>query len=229
LGGDDELIGNAGADILQGGDGNDVLVGGADADQIDGGSGMDLVSYSTSTAPVTVYLSQGTASGGDAQGDKLISVESAMGSDFNDTLYGGADGNVLVGLLGNDVLFGGGGDDIIRGDKGDDLLYGEAGSDWLEGGDGNDDFFGDAGGDWLDGGNGIDYVSYGMSDAAVTVRLDVGVALGGYAQGDRLVSIEEVLGSSYNDTLVADARGNTLYGMFGDDLLIGGAGADLMI
>ena len=56
------LIGNSAAN---------VLTGGAGADTLDGGGGVDTASYATSAAGVTVSLTTGTGSGGDAEGDTL--------------------------------------------------------------------------------------------------------------------------------------------------------------
>ena len=74
------LTGNSGANVLTGLDGNDTLVGGAGADTLDGGTGTDTASYAASSSGVTVSLAAGTASGGDAQGDTLISIENLTGS-----------------------------------------------------------------------------------------------------------------------------------------------------
>jgi Ca2+-binding RTX toxin-like protein len=60
---------------------------------------------------VTVDLATGTGSGGDAQGDTLVSIENLNGSNFNDTLAGNGGANVLRGLAGRDTLSGGAGAD----------------------------------------------------------------------------------------------------------------------
>lgn len=52
--------------------GDDILVGGAGADLLDGGNGLDTADYSTSKSPVHLVLG-GVSSGGDAQGDTLVS------------------------------------------------------------------------------------------------------------------------------------------------------------
>ena len=74
------LTGNSGANVLTGLDGNDTLDGGAGADTLDGGAGTDTASYAASSSGVTVSLAAGTASGGDAEGDTLISIENLTGS-----------------------------------------------------------------------------------------------------------------------------------------------------
>jgi hypothetical protein len=101
-GGDDVLYGGSGADVIhggngddfiEGGDGYDVIEGGSGADVIDGGDGHDYTTYWHSSAGVTVSLATGVGSGGDAEGDTLISIESLYGSNFDDHLTGNADSN----------------------------------------------------------------------------------------------------------------------------------------
>ena len=98
------LTGNSGANVLTGLDGNDTLGGGAGADTLDGGAGTDTASYAASSSGVTVSLAAGTASGGDAQGDTLISIENLTGSGLNDTLEGDGANNVLNGGAGTDTV-----------------------------------------------------------------------------------------------------------------------------
>ncbi|MGF6226694.1 Ca2+-binding RTX toxin-like protein [Inquilinus ginsengisoli] len=134
----DTLTGNALTNDLRGGDGNDVLsglagddtiTGGAGADTINGGAGMDSAYYTRSNAAVNVNLGTGFAAGGHAQGDLLIDIESAGGSEFNDTLIGSSVKNVLSGELGNDTLRGGGGADELIGGAGADKFVFTATSD----------------------------------------------------------------------------------------------------
>lgn len=92
--GHDTLIGGTGRDLLYGGDGDDLLSGGRGGDMLSGGSGIDTVSYATSAAGingegVTVNLSTGVGSGGDAMGDALLNVENVIGSAFNDFIQVG--------------------------------------------------------------------------------------------------------------------------------------------
>ena len=114
------LYGGEGDDELKGGGGNDVLEGGAGADQLDGGTGVDAVTYQNSNAAVTVNLSDGTATGGHAEGDVFTSVEKIIGSVY---------GDILVGRDGADLLDGAGGDDELEGGAGGDRLDGGAGTD----------------------------------------------------------------------------------------------------
>ncbi|MGL4966607.1 MAG: calcium-binding protein, partial [Inquilinus sp.] len=233
----DTLTGDGGANTLTGGAGNDVLVGGAGADILDGGNGTDTVRYNTSGSAVTVDLGAGTASGGDAQGDQLTSIEWLGGSAFDDTLTGnaganqiagGGGGDTIAGADGNDVLLGGDGNDQVNGGVGTDTLSGGAGTDTLNGGDGDDAINGGADGDNIDGGAGIDTADYNGSGSGVTVNLATGAGSGGYAEGDLLQAIENVQGSAFGDTLTGDGAANTLLGMDGNDVLDGGAGWDTL-
>ncbi|KQM30541.1 cellulase family glycosylhydrolase [Sphingomonas sp. Leaf10] len=63
-----------------------------------------------------------------------------------------------------------------------------------------------------------DIVDFSTATAGVTVKLD----------GVKYVSIEEVVGSAFNDVLIGDSAANTLIGGKGNDVLDGGAGADIL-
>jgi Ca2+-binding RTX toxin-like protein len=131
----DSLTGNAADNIfyglddndtLSGRDGADILSGGTGADQLDGGAGSDIASYYTGILGVAVNLTTGTASGGDAQGDTLTSIEGLSGSNLaNDSLAGNAGANTLRGWGGDDALTGAGGKDTLIGGAGADrFIYG---------------------------------------------------------------------------------------------------------
>ncbi|MEL6979804.1 MAG: cadherin domain-containing protein, partial [Pseudomonadota bacterium] len=137
--GDDTLRGGAGDDTLIAGGGNDTLIGGAGADRLDGSaSAWSKADYRGSGAGVTVDLDAGTGVGGDAQGDTLIGVREAEGSDHNDTLSGTDQRNVLEGHDGDDSLVGRGGNDTLLGHDGADAIDGGAGNDDIRGGTGTD-------------------------------------------------------------------------------------------
>ena len=207
-GGNDNLFGLSGNDLLFGGDGHDMLTGGAGADGLDGGSLSDIASYLDSPAGVVVDLSTGLGFGGDAEGDRLCSIEGVYGSNFNDTLTGRDDHDFLKGFGGNDILRGAGGADSMWGGNGDDTL---------KGGGGADDLHGEAG---------SDTVNYNDSPTRVFVSLRDNVAAYGDAEGDTFVSIERISGSAYNDALWGDDGVNGLNGMAGNDSLKGFGGSD---
>lgn len=123
---------------------------------------------------------------------------------------------------------------------------GVAGDDQLFGGDGADTLIGGIGADLLDGGAGSDTASYVNAATGVLVDATNLTAWTGEAAGDTFVSIENLTGSAFDDTLTMGAGNNVLQGLAGndtldgqggddqlfggagDDVLRGGAGADLM-
>jgi CSLREA domain-containing protein len=150
--GDDVIVGNATADVIDGGEGddlicalggNDSIIGGLGADMIDGGAKADRVSYPEADG-ITVDLAQGTAS----DGDTLVSVRNVRGSEGADTITGSSARNHLEGLGSNDTISGGNKRDKIHGGSHNDDLFGEDGDDKLIGGKGGDDS--------CDGGSGTD-------------------------------------------------------------------------
>jgi Ca2+-binding RTX toxin-like protein len=148
------------------------------------------------------------------------------GNDGDDSLEGGADDDILIGDGGDDTLAGGeGADSLYGGDDADELLGG-AGDDTLDGGAGNDVL--DGGDDSLPGGGGTDTASFLSATASVTVDLanqdpqDTGDGT------DRLLSIENVIGSRQGDTLTGSADANVLDGNLGDDTIDGGGGNDTL-
>lgn len=119
-----------------------------------------------------------------------------------------------------DVLTSGSGSDSLLGGLGDDTLNGRRGNDVLEGG---------AGADILNGSLGTDTASYQNSSAGVTVNLSTGVNRGGDAEGDVLISISKINGSTHGDHLTGSAAANTLIGNGGSDSLYGLGGNDRLV
>jgi len=178
-------------------------------DTINGTSGggntiaIRFADYGDAPAAVQVDLSAGSASGGFGT-DVLVNIDGAGGSDFNDTIIGNAIGNSLHGGAGNDSLSGG---------DGEDSLNGGSGSDVLDGGPGNDT---------------ADYANFDSNGQGVTANLSNPSNNTGDALGDTYISIENLRGGEYNDTLTGDAGANVLTGQSGDDILSGGAGDDYL-
>jgi len=201
--GNDTLLGNAGANTLSGWGGGDVLRGGAGADRLDGGAGTDAASYYTSAAGVTVDLTAGTGSGGDARGDILVGIENLTGSNLaNDTLIGNAGANTLAGWGGSDVLRGGAGADALDGGAGTDTAsYYTSGTGILVSLASGLGSGGEAQGDIL---TGIENVSGSQGSDSLYGNAGANV----------------LQGWSGNDTLVGRA---------GQDTLTGGAGADRFV
>jgi len=256
LTGIENLAGSACDDVLTGDSGNNVIEGGAGNDTLTGGSGTDSVSYLNAAAGVTISLAIATAQAtGGAGTDTLATFETVIGSSYDDVLSGAAGTNILTGGSGNDLLAGGAGNDTIDGGAGSDTASyadaasfvqvnlatsgaqstGGSGSETLIGIENligsayNDVLTGSTGDNRLDGGSGSDTASYAAAASAVTVNLSVTTAQNTGSMGsDTLVSIENLTGSAYDDSITGDAQANTLSGGAGNDTIEGGAGNDII-
>jgi len=213
--GNDMLNAGVGNDTLVGGDGNDTLIGGAGNDSLNGGAaGSDTASYADAAVGVTVSLATAAAQNTIGSGiDTLIGIENVTSSNLNDNVTGNAVANVLNGGAGNDTLTGAAGDDSLIGGVGNDSLVGGSGNDSLNG-----------------GAAGSDTASYVDATAGVTVSLAIAAAQNTIGSGtDTLINIENLTGSSWNDTLTGNAAVNVLNGGSGDDSLNGAGGNDSLI
>ncbi|WP_298303281.1 tandem-95 repeat protein, partial [uncultured Erythrobacter sp.] len=199
--GDDFIDGRAGDDILSGDAGDDTIVGAEGADTINGGEGSDTADYSDSVDPVAIDLAAGTASGGDAEGDTLISIENLTGTLGADSLTGNDVANILIGGRGGDTILAGGGDDLIEGGRDGDII---------------------------DGGEGVDTARYWLSQTGIAIDLGASTASGGDAEGDQITNVENIIGSAHDDTITGDALDNVIAGLGGADALDGGEGTDTL-
>ncbi|GIT91411.1 hypothetical protein JANAI62_18680 [Jannaschia pagri] len=183
------------------GSGDDQVFAGSGADTLDGGAGTDILNYAFSDGRVTVNLGVGFFANGYAAGDSATGFENLVGSTFNDVLVGSSGANRITANAGNNQLRGEGGEDILLSGSGNDTL---------------------------NGGSGADTADYSLSMARVIVNLGTGFTSGGFSDGDQLISIERVVGSSFNDRIVGSDGGNRLFGGASDDYLDGGLAADLL-
>jgi Ca2+-binding RTX toxin-like protein len=86
---------------------------------------------------------------------------------------------------------------------------------------------GGRGADVMDGGEGRDIASFLQAARGITADLAAGFAEG--EGSDRLIAIEDVVGSVFPDYLRGDAGPNTLNGASGDDVLEGRDGDDNLL
>ena len=188
--------------------------------------GYDILNFSNTNASQTINLNAESMSGVWGGVSNLtiargVVIEEARGGSGPDIIYGNEVAN---------MIYGNGGIDNLAGYGGNDDVYGGDGEDNLKGGGGNDYLYGGAGADFLDGEDDIDEAIYSDSTVGVDVRLGLnggrGAGLYGTAQGDRLVDIENITGSNYNDYLAGNEGANVLKGGGGDDTLNGRQGAD---
>ena len=197
---DDTLIGNAVDNVLSGGAGNDMLIGLAGANTLDGGAGSDTVSYAAAGAGARVDLA--------ISGPQTTFADGRTSSIAVDTMHG------IENVIGSAIW--------------DDTLKGDGGANRLTGGGGWDTLMGRGGDDVLDGGSQIDTASY--AEAASGVTVDLGIA-GPQETGDgadALISIENLTGSAFADTLKGDGGSNHVSGGGSDDTLMGRGGEDIL-
>ena len=221
-GGNDTLYGDAGDDYLSGGDGDDTLVGGDGNDQLNGDAGNDRLEGGVGNDTYT-YVSAGDtiveiAGGGTdtvwaetswTLADNLENLRLSWGAEG-----GTGTGNALANVITADAY-----DVTLIGMAGNDTLVGYYGDDFLDGGGGTDS---------MNGGEGVDTVLYTINTTSVKVDLTAGlVSFPGFTwPTEKLVSIENAITGSGNDTLIGSSVGNAFTGGAGDDSFDGRGGTD---
>jgi Ca2+-binding RTX toxin-like protein len=249
--GNDTLSGGTGVNMLDGGAGTDTAsyafaAAGVNVNlrsggpQATGGGGVTdtLVSIErligSGFDDVLIGFGSDMIAGG-AGDDVLAGARILDGGDGSDTVSYAWSNGVVVDLAISDpqrtdpnyLIF----DTLINiesltGSGWDDTLKGNSGANRLSGGDGSDTLIGRAGDDILDGGNGFDTASYAEASTGVTVDLGVTGPQSTGEGTDTLISIENLTGSAFADTLLGTAGWNVLTGGAGDDVLVGRGGGD---
>lgn len=202
--------------VLRGSDvesAGDVLHGRAIAERIDGGKGDDTLHGS---------VGADTLIGGDGVDWVVYGGSSAVVADSVDISRstGLAAGDVLQGIEG---VEGGSGNDVLvanstivhlKGAAGNDLLVGAENANILEGGDGNDTLRGGGGADTLLGGAGNDWADFSDRLVGLTIRLD------------DFDSVENAIGTAYDDVFIAKSGDEANVYQGGADSLSGADGSD---
>ena len=219
---DNTIDGRGGGDFIDGGFGNDFLIGGGANDTV-AFTSHDVVGVAPIGEFTTISLGLGAGPGSAVRSqltihglvavetDELVGFENVLGSNRSETINGNDQDNVLDGRGGNDVLDGG------------------------------------LGNDTLIGGDNIDTVSYASHDNVATPGITITLGLGtadGVAttviasstptfhliqETDILRGIENVNGSSHDDTINGNDQANVLSGRGGNDVINGGADNDTYV
>ncbi|RJG40892.1 calcium-binding protein [Mesorhizobium sp. DCY119] len=205
--GDDNFIGHAGVNYVNGGSGNDRLDGGAGNDELTGAEGNDTLIGGTGDD--TFYIAGSsfgidTFSGGDGADTIRINGNISVSQiDFSaakvssvETLALG--GYSFDGTIGNDrfnlsAIGAISSNRTMNLNDGNDVFIGHVGVNYVNGGSGNDSLDGGAGNDELSGGEGGD----------------------------------SVLGGTGDDDLYGNNGNDVINGGVGDDYMNGGAGNDI--
>ncbi len=239
----DTLAGTSGDNVIDGGLGTDTVSyanAGAAVTvnlnlitaQATGGAGNDTLK--------NVENLTGSAFGDVLTGSAVANV--LAGGAGDDTISGGAGNDTLLGGDGNDLLLGGAGNDAIDGGIGINtasyadatsavtlnlmtgVASGGGGTDALAniqnlvGSAFNDTLQGSAGDNVLDGAAGVNTVTYANATAGVVVDLSIAGPQNTIGAGnDTLLNVQNLTGSSFNDTLA---------GTSGDNVIDGGLGTD---
>jgi Ca2+-binding RTX toxin-like protein len=222
---DETVVGTVNADIIFGMAGNDVLhgAGGDDIYIWNIGDGNDTISESSVDLNDTLSLGAGITvdnvrlwqnDNGALEiyvGNEKISVSGQFWGDVGRGIEkiqfaDGTEWSLIDGL----TFTGTDNDDVVNGTDNEDGFVGLAG---------NDVFYG-----W----GGTDTVDYSHDISGVVVNLQNGTAIDGYGDLDTLHSIENAIGSSYDDVLDGSIGNDVLCGGAGVDLLRGGEGNDTL-
>jgi Ca2+-binding RTX toxin-like protein len=222
------------ANMLVGNTGANKLDGGALADTMIGGGGNDTYTVDDSGDSIVEYANDGTDQVNSSAASFILSdfVENltltgtgdinGTGNELGNKITGNDGANDLSGRVGNDTLTGNGGNDTLEGGKGADSMSGGAGSDEYS--------VDDAGDKISDTGPSTDVdlvhaeISYVLGSTLENLSLESGNSLSG--TGNALVN--EIDGNKGDDTLSGLSGNDTLDGFDGDDLLLGGDGNDLL-
>ncbi len=212
--GNNTIVGNGGNDTVISGSGHDTITTGSDNDWISAGTGNNLINTGAGVdtvdyAGITGNLNIGTHGAGFRM--------TVAGGQVNDTLTMDGVNNVEVYVLGS-------GNDTFNGSVYGETVYAGAGNDVFKGTRGVA-----ADSNYFDGGSGVDMVSYAHVTQAISINLNDTQSTIAIGMGiDTLVSVEGMIATQGNDTLVGNSDTNLLDGQNGSDILIGQAGNDTL-
>lgn len=202
--GNNELVGNTRANVLDGRGGADTLIGGLGNDRYVVDGAEDVVVEAASGGTDTVESSVGWILGTNIEGLTLTGAAStsAAGNNLNNTLRGNSADNVLDGAGGNDTMIGGAGDDVYAVSSTGDVVTEAAGA-------------------------GFDTVETIVTLSSLAANVERLVLLGSAALNGTGNSLDnELIGNGGNNRLSGGSGNDLLDGGAGNDSLTGGAGDD---
>ncbi len=231
--GNDTIIGNDGANLLQGGAGNDTLIGGGGNDMLYGGTGTNTLSAVSGNNTFTSQGGTDSMTGGVGNDTYVMTttgsavIATGGGTDVLDVSAWGS--SVVIEQSGADLLlssdtatttaavrvinhFGSGALGSLTTSTG---TYAFAAG--LVGGTGNDLIIGTSAADTITTGDGANLVYAGDGDDTVTGGAGADILIGGAGN-------DSLYGGDGNDTLIGTAGNNLLLGGIGDDLYVVGLG-----
>ena len=197
----ENLVGSGFDDNLRGNGGNNILEGGEGSDSLNGEAGADTLIGGDGTDYYYV----------DDAGDVVVETNADLASGGNDLVYSYAYSTTLSDNVERLRLLTDG-SSFATGNTLDNIIYAGNGNNVMDGAGGNDT------------------VSYVYATAGISLSLATGAAQATGGSGtDTVVSIENLVGSNFDDSLVGDGSANRLEGGGGNDTLNGGGGADTLI
>ena len=214
----DTLTGDSDTNSFEGGRGNDVLAGGSSTDTyvFNAGDGTDRVIDTGGN----IVFEQGTNN--DYAGATY--TFSDVGSNVRLTVTKGSNTLNTIDFTGYPSSY-----DFYTRSGGSDTEIHE--SSLMIPGSASNPYLATDAADIFTGSGSYDWVSYAESNEGVNInlgRFPITVS-GGWAAGDRLKNIDNLIGSAFADTLSGDSSANSFEGGRGNDVLAGGTGIDTYV
>lgn len=237
------IYGNAGNNVLAGGDGSDYIYGMGGTDTINGGAGDDYL-YVDSADDVVIEASGGgydqlfssvsytLASGvyvDVLRTDNLLGTGNInlTANDNGVFVIGNAGNNILTGGTGDDTLSGYGGSDVYYGGAGNDTIAGAGGDEIMDGGTGADNMYAMAGNDIYYVDNVGDVVTEYSGEGNDTIRSSINYTLSNSVYVETLETANQSGTGAIN--LTGNNQANVIKGNDGANVLTGngsGSGRD---
>lgn len=214
---DEKFAGSDFNEIISGLGGNDVLIAGAGNDELFGGSGDDTYVFNVGDGNNTITEESG-----------FDVLELGAGIDLADIIFTRIGDDLDVQIASGFLI-----KDFYAGNLVEQIAFADGSTfDLTTLLVVDDTFTGTSAVETFDGGTGSDTVDY-SAGLAVNIDLQNNIVSGGYAEGDTLISVENIIGSESSDSaqrdwIWGDANANHIQGMDGADILEGGAGSDII-